>query len=213
MSDRPTASSSAQSEAFDGKMEWLYDTLDSTPAQQGNRPRRGLPWGSLLLLFIGLLLLGAVAFLLLGPPLPGAVTPTATPTLTPTVALPTPQPTVTPFVLPTETPVTLPTPNGPFAVGDRVVISSAGYQGVRMRAGAGLSFLTRGVYYVGSTLFVLPPEDVTAPYPVPSDGYNWWRVRDDKDLNGWVAEVFLEPAPLLAPTPDATNPTTATLAP
>ena len=213
MTDRPTSPPSPSPDAFSGQMEWLYDTLDTNPAQQGAGPRRGWPCGSLLLLFIGLLLLGIIAFLLLGPPLPGALMPIATPTLTPTVPLPTPQPTVTPFILPTDTPIPAATPSGPFAVGDRVVISSVGSQGVRMREGAGLSFLTRGVYYIGNTFIIMPAEDGAAPYPVPSDGYTWWRVRDDKDLTGWVAEIFLEPAPLLTPTPDSTATITTTLTP
>ena len=62
-------------------MEWLYDTLDDTTPSAGGRPRRGMPCASLLILFFGLLILGAVAFLLIGPPLPAAEepTPTATP--------------------------------------------------------------------------------------------------------------------------------------
>ena len=71
-------------------MEWLYDTLDDTTPRAGQRPRRGLPCGTLLLLLVGLLILAGVAFLLVGPPLPAAVEPTPTPTPTATVALPTP---------------------------------------------------------------------------------------------------------------------------
>ncbi len=34
-----------------------------------------------------------------------------------------------------------------------------------------------------------------------SDGYTWWRVRAADGLIGWTAQQFLEPAPLVAPTP------------
>ncbi len=185
-------------------MEWLYDTLEDTPAQTGQRPRRGFPCFTLILLFFGLLILGGVAFLLIGPPLPAAEEPTLTPTPTATVALPTAEPTVTPVVVPSATPQPSPTPIAAFAIGERVVIASTGPQGVRLRAGAGLDFLTQGIYYDGDPFFVMPHSDSDADYPVQNDSYIWWRLRAADGLIGWMAQQFLQPAPLVTPTPSAT---------
>lgn len=185
-------------------MEWLYDTLEDGPAQPGPRPRRGLPCVSLIFLLFGLLILGGVAFLLVGPPLPAAEEPTPTATPTVTVVLPTAEPTVTPLVIPTATPPPTPTPEAAFSVGERVVIASTGPQGVRLRAGAGLEFLTQGIYYDGDPFFVMPNSDSDADYPVANDGLTWWRLRAADGLIGWMAQQFLQPAPLVTPTPSAT---------
>jgi hypothetical protein len=207
MSDRPNDQPGNDPEVFSGKMEWLYDTLDDTAPQQGRRPRRGLPCGTLLLLLVGLLILASLAFLLVGPPLPAAEEPTPTATPTATVVLPTPQPTVTPVVIPTATPPSAPTPEAAFAVGDRVMISSTGPQGVRLRAGAGLDFLTQGIYYDGDPFFVMPGSEPDSAYPVESDGYTWWRLRAADGLIGWTVEEFLAAAPLVAQTPTAATAT------
>jgi hypothetical protein len=185
-------------------MEWLYDTLEDTSPQAGQRPRRGLPCGTLLLLLIGLSILAGVAFLLVGPPLPVAVEPTATSTPTATVSLPTSAPTVTPRVIPSPTAPAPPTPEAAFAIGERVVIVSTGTSGVRLRAGAGLNFLTQGIYSDGDPFFVMPGSDPDTTYPVENDGYTWWRVRSADGLIGWTVQQFLEPAPLITPTPTAT---------
>ena len=185
-------------------MEWLYDTLEDTAPRTGQRPRRGLPCGTLVLLLIGLLILAGVAFLLVGPPLPASVEPTPTPTPTATVALPTPAPTVTPRVIPSPTAPAPPTPEAAFAIGERVVIVSTGSSGVRLRAGAGLDFLTQGIYNDGDPFFVMPGSDPDTTYPVENDGYTWWRVRAADGLIGWTVQQFLEPAPLITPTPSAT---------
>ena len=204
MSDRPQDRSGNEPDAFSGKMEWLYDTLEDTTPRTGHRPRRGLPCGTLLLLLVGLLILAGVAFLLAGPPLPASVEPTPTSTPTATVPLPTPAPTVTPVVIPSRTPAATPTPEAAFAVGERVVIVSTGSSGVRLRAGAGLDFLTQGIYNDDDPFFVMPGSDSDAPYPVENDGYTWWRVRAADGLIGWTVQQFLEPAPLITPTPTAT---------
>ncbi len=204
MSDRPQDPSASEPDAFSGKVEWLYDTLDDTTPRAGQRPRRGLPCGTLLLLLVGLLILAGMAFLLVGPPLPAAEEATPTPTPTATVTLPTAQPTVTPVVVPTPTAPGTPTPQAEFSIGERVVIASTGPSGVRLRAGAGLDFLTQGIYNDGDPFFVMPGSDPDVPYPVESDGYTWWRVRAADGLIGWTAQQFLKPAPLVTPTPSAT---------
>lgn len=204
MSDRPHDQSGSEPETFSGKMEWLYDTLEDTAPERGQRQRRGLPCGTLVLLVLGLVLLVGVGFLLLGPPLPAAVEPPATPTPTATILLPTAQPTVTPVVIPTPTAGATATPQPQFTVGERVAISNTGSQGVRVRAGAGLTFLTQGIYYDGDPFFIMPGSDPGSPYPVESDGYTWWRLRAADGLIGWTVQEFLEPAPLITPTPTAT---------
>ncbi len=201
MSDRPLDQSSPEPDAFSGKVEWLYDTLDETAPRQNGRPRRGLPCGTLLVLLGGLLILAILAFLLMGPPLPAAVEPTPTPSPTATVVLPTPQPTVTRVVVPTVTALPAPTAQAAFSVGDRVVIASTGPQGVRLRAGAGLDFLTQGIYYDGDPFFIMPGSEPDDAYPVENDDYLWWRLRASDGLIGWTAEQFLKPAPLVTPTP------------
>ncbi|MFZ2358402.1 MAG: SH3 domain-containing protein [Anaerolineae bacterium] len=204
MSDRPQDPPGSEPDAFSGKVEWLYDTLDDTTPRAGQRPRRGLPCGTLLLLLVGLLILAGVAFLLVGPPLPAAQEATPTPTPTATVTLPTAQPTVTPVVIPTPTAPGTPTPQAEFSIGERVVIASTGPSGVRLRAGAGLDFLTQGIYNDGDPFFVMPGSDPDMAYPVESDGYTWWRVRAADGLIGWTAQQFLRPAPLVTPTPSPT---------
>ncbi len=68
MSDRPQDQSGNEPDAFSGKVEWLYDTLEDTTPRAGPRPRQGVPGGTLFLLLVGLLMLAGVAFLLIGPP-------------------------------------------------------------------------------------------------------------------------------------------------
>ena len=201
MSDRSPDQSGNEADAFSGKVEWLYDTLDDTTPRQNGRPRRGLPCGTLLVLLVGLLTLALLAFLLLGPPLPAAVESTPTPSPTATVVLPTPEPTVTRVVIPTATALAAPTAQAAFSVGDRVVIASTGPQGVRLRAGAGLDFLTQGIYYDGDPFFIMPGSELDSVYPVENDGYLWWRLRASDGLIGWTAQQFLKPAPLVTPTP------------
>jgi hypothetical protein len=204
MSDRPQDPSGNEPDAFSGKVEWLYDTLEDTSPRAGQRPRQGLPCGTLLLLLVGLLILAGIAFLLVGPPLPTAVEPAPTSTPTATVALPTSAPTITPLVIPSPTAAATPTPEAEFVVGERVVIVSTGSSGVRLRAGAGLNFLTQGIYNDGDPFFVMPGSDPDEVYPVENDGYTWWRVRAADGLIGWTVQEFLEPAPLITPTPSAT---------
>ena len=204
MSERPHDQPGNDPDAFSGKVEWLYDTLDETAPRQGGRPRRGLPCGTLLVLLVGLLMLATVAFLLLGPPLPAAEESTPTPSPTATVTLPTPEPTVTRVIFPSPTAAPAPPAPATFAVGERVAISNTGPQGVRLRAGAGLDFLTQGIYYDGDPFFIMPGSEPEAGYPVENDGYIWWRLRADDGLIGWTAEQFLRPAPLVTPTPPLT---------
>lgn len=188
----------------EGKVEWLHGTLDQTTPEAGPRPRARFPLFSCLSLLAGLLVLTVVLWLLLGPPVPGTSTAVPTGTATPDVAatalaLMTREPTTTPFVPePTITPV--PTRSGPVQVGDRVMISGTGTRGVRLRAGAGLSFLTLGVANEGDVFFVMPGSGNEQAYPVDADGYVWWRLRSGDGGIGWTVQDYLVPAPLVGPT-------------
>ena len=204
MADRNENQSTEQPDAFSGQMEWLYDTMDQTQPQADRRLRRGFPCGTFLIMGIGLAILAGLGWLLFGQPLPANVPPVATTTPTHTVALPSPSPTTLPAVLPTTTPTGRPTPETAFEVGDRVAISNTSSQGVRVRAGAGLDFLTQGIYYDGDTFIVMPNSDANGPYPVKVDDYNWWRLRAADGLIGWTVEDFLKPAPLVTQTVTAT---------
>lgn len=200
MSDRPENNPADPREAYSGQMEWLYDTMDQAPPKAGKRPRRGFPCGTLVLLLVGIGVLAAVLWMLIGPPLRANVPPTATPTATATLTMPTSVPSATPPLIPSPTAQPLATPAAAFAVGDRVVIEGTSSQGVRIRAGAGLDFLTQGIYYDGDAFFVLPNSDPQAGYPVEGDGYVWWRLRAADGLIGWTVEDFLKRAPLLEAT-------------
>ena len=201
MSERPENNPSEPRENYSGKMEWLYDTMDQTSPKAGKRPRRGFPCGTLILLFVGIAVIAAVLWMLIGPPLRAVETPASTPTATATLTMPTPLPSATQRVVPSPTASAEATPQSVFAVGDRVVINGTSSQGVRIRAGAGTDFLTQGIYYDDDAFFVLPNSDPQASYPVENDGYRWWRLRAADGLIGWTVESFLEKAPLLAETP------------
>jgi hypothetical protein len=192
-------------EPDEGRVEWLHGTLDQTTPEAGPRPRARFPLFSCLTLLAGLLLLTVVLWLLLGPPVPGtslaAPTGTATPDVAATaLALMTREPTTTPYV-PEPTATLVPTRSGSFQVGDRVVISGTGERGVRLRAGAGLSFLTLGVANEEDVFFIMPGNGNEQAYPVEADGYLWWRLRSDDGAIGWTVQDFLAPAPLAEPTP------------
>lgn len=205
MPDRDQQQPPETSDAFPGQVEWLYDTMDQKPPQREPRPRRGFPCGTFLILGMGLAILAGLAWLLFGQPISATAPPPATNTPTQTVALPSPSPTSVPLVLPTATATATESPQATFEIGDRVAIGNTGSQGVRVRAGAGLGFLTQGIYYDGDTFIVMPNSDPQGPYPVEVDGYLWWRLRAADGLIGWTAESFLVAAPLLAETATATS--------
>ena len=183
-------------------MEWLYDTMDQKDPERGPKPRRGFPCATVLLLLVGVAIIAGVMVLLFGPPL-AATEPEATSTPTATLALPTPTAIQTPrpVLLPTASTVITTSPQTTFAIGDRVVITGTGERGVRIRAGAGLGFLTQGIYQDGDAFFIMPGSEPEVSYPVEVDGYIWWRLRAVDGLIGWAAEDFLLPAPLVTDTP------------
>ena len=106
---------------------------------------------------------------------------------------PTPAPpTNTPGPDPTATPMLLP-------VNSNVIVGETEGQGVKLRAQPGLAGDLVEIIAEGTTMVVLDadPDSQHSEYPVPSDGYLWYRMRvtgmvDDagKPLIGWSASEF-----------------------
>ncbi|MEA3338116.1 MAG: hypothetical protein U9R25_19685 [Chloroflexota bacterium] len=182
-------------------MEWLYDTLDETPAEVGPGPRGSFPFATFLLLGIGLAVIAVAAWLLFGTPSPVSTAPETTPSPSATVLLPTQVPAQLPAATASvETTLeleALPTSEFIFEIGERVIISGTGDRGIRLRSGASLNFLTQGIYYDNDAFFVMPGSDPNADYPVEADGYVWWRIRAIDGLIGWTVEDFLLYRPLV----------------
>lgn len=194
-----------------GAVEWLYDTLDETTPVGGRAGRRRFPWLAFVMLVLGVLVVGGMLWLLLGPSLqaPGSAEPEVTPTPTST-----PQPRLTdrPTVTVSPTPVSLsltaePDIEASFEIGNRVVITGTGSRGLRLRAGAGQDFTTLEVFEDGDVFFVMPGSDEGEDYPIRSAEYVWWRLRSPEGLVGWTVEDFLLAAPLVdaEPTPTLTG--------
>lgn len=190
-----------------GAVEWLYDTLDETTPVGGRAERRRFPWLALTMLFVGVLVIGGTLWLLLGPSLQGPGSAGLAKTPTPTVT-PWPSPTRRPMVTASPTPV-LATTAEPgietaFEIGNRVVITGTGDRGLRLRAGAGLDFVTLEVFQDGDVFYIMPGLEEDEDYPVESEGYVWWRLRSPDDLVGWTVEEFLLAAPLVDAEPTVT---------
>ena len=106
---------------------------------------------------------------------------------------PTPAPpTSTPGPDPTPTPMLLP-------VNSNVIVGETEGQGVKLRAQPGLAGDLVEIIAEGTTMVVLDadPDSQHAEYPVPSDGYLWYRMRvtgmNDEEGNplvGWSASEF-----------------------
>ncbi len=106
---------------------------------------------------------------------------------------PTPEPpTSTPGPTPTATPVLLP-------INANVIVANTGGQGVLLRAEPGRAGNFIQTVEEGVTMVVLDadPESDHAEYPVPLDGYLWYRMRvpgsldeEGNPLVGWSASSF-----------------------
>ncbi|MYC95037.1 MAG: hypothetical protein F4X14_08690 [Caldilineaceae bacterium SB0661_bin_32] len=112
---------------------------------------------------------------------------------------PTPAPpTNTPGPAPTPTPMLLP-------VNANVIVGETDGQGVKLRAQPGLAGTLVEIIAEGTAMVVLEadPDAQHAEYPVPSDGYLWYRMRvtgmvdgEGNPLVGWSAsEFFVVDAP------------------
>ncbi len=72
-------------------------------------------------------------------------------------------------------------------IGSRVTVFS---NSLNLRAGPSIGEEHLLTLYRGVDLTVLEG-------PVNADGYNWWRVRDDNDFEGWVVDFVGEPTLML----------------
>ena len=71
--------------------------------------------------------------------------------------------------------------------GIQVTVIGTGGQQLSLRAGAGQSQARLRILTEGTRLTVLEG-------PEASDGYNWWKVRTEDGVEGWVAGEWLVPA-------------------
>ena len=179
--------------------ETEYNFFDETPAAEvaaappptRKLGRTGPVWvlgGIALVVIAGLVWLGISR--LTGSPESSTVAPSE-PTVQQVAAdAPTPAPpTSTPGPTPTPTPILLP-------INANVIVGETEGQGVKLRAQPGLSSDLVEIIAEGTTMVVLDadPDSQHSEYPVPSDGYLWYRMRvtgdDENPLIGWSASEF-----------------------
>jgi uncharacterized protein YraI len=108
--------------------------------------------------------------------------PTATPTVAPT-STPLPVLALTPTSLPMATATVVPV----LRPGIQVTVTGTGGLQLSLRGGPGQSQARLRVLTEGTRLTVLEG-------PEASDGYNWWKVRTEDGVEGWVAGEWLAPA-------------------
>lgn len=184
------------------RQETEYNFFDETPAAEvaASPPptrklgRTGPVWvlgGITLVLIAGVVWLGITRFTgsegsVTEPPSEPSVQQVAAeePTPAPPTNTPGPEPTPTPMLLP---------------VNANVIVGETEGQGVKLRAQPGLSGDLVEIIAEGTTMVVLDadPDAQHSEYPVPSDGYLWYRMRvtgmvddDGNPLVGWSASEF-----------------------
>ena len=101
-------------------------------------------------------------------------------------------PTNTPGPAPTPTPMLLP-------INSNVIVGETEGEGVNLRAQPGLAGRVVEIIAEGTTMVVLEadPDSQHSEYPVPSDGFLWYRMRvtgmvdgEENPLIGWSASEF-----------------------
>lgn len=186
----------------EARLETEYNFFDETPAAEvaaappptRKLGRTGPVWvlgGISLVLIVGVVWLGISR-------LTGSEVSSTEPPSEPSVQQvaaeePTPvPPTNTPGPDPTPTPMLLP-------VNANVIVGETEGQGVKLRAEPGLAGTLVEIIAEGTTMVVLEddPDSQHAEYPVPSDGYLWYRMRvtdradnEGNPLIGWSASEF-----------------------
>ena len=77
---------------------------------------------------------------------------------------------------------------GILAKGMDTYVMGSGDQGVRVRNGAGINFITIKIALDGE-------EFVLIDGPIVSDGYAWWKVKSyiDPTIEGWMVQDYLSP--------------------
>lgn len=91
----------------------------------------------------------------------------------------TPSPTELPSPTPTLPPTAAPAPGISLVIGQPARVIAAG--GINVREKPGMDALRLGKLAPGAVVQVLEG-------PVSGPQYRWWRVRDRRNLEGWVAE-------------------------
>lgn len=184
------------------RLETEYNFFDDTPAAQvaaappptRKLGRTGPVWvlgGIALVLIAGLVWLGISR--LTGSEESSTEAPSEPSVQQVAAEEPTPAPpTNTPGPAPTPTPILLP-------VNANVIVGDTEGQGVKMRASPGLNGELVEIIPEGTIVVVLAadPDSQHAEYPVPADGYLWYRMRvtgmadsSDNPLIGWSASEF-----------------------
>ena len=186
----------------EARLETEYNFFDETPAAEvaavppptRKLGRTGPVWvlgGIALVLIAGVVWLGISRLtgsedIVTEPPSEPSVQQVAAeePTPAPPTNTPGPDPTPTPILLPVNANVT--------------VVETDG-QGVKLRSEPGLAGTLVEIIAEGTTMVVLEddPDSQYAEYPVPSDGYLWYRMRvtgmvdgEGNPLIGWSASEF-----------------------
>lgn len=109
----------------------------------------------------------------------------ATDTPVPVVNTPTLEPTQVLAETPTPAePTASPTPSDELVEGAVAVVSDTAGRGLRMRSGPGLDSPTLRVMPEGTEVQILGG-------PSEMDGYQWYRILDDANTEGWVAGDWL----------------------
>ncbi len=188
--------------AADPFTEREYSYFEETPAAEvaASPPparklgRTGPVWvlgGVVLVLIVGLGWFGISRLMGSGEETPAAA---SEPTVQQVAAeAPTPAPpTSTPGPTPTDSPILLP-------INANVTVGDTGGQGVKLRAGPGLDGELLEIIDEGTLMVVLAaePESQYSEYPVPKDGYLWYRMRvpgmtdgNGTPVVGWSASDF-----------------------
>lgn len=191
--------SEAATDAFTDKE---YSYFEETPAAEvaASPPptrklgRTGPVWvlgGLVLVLIVGLGWLGISRLMGSAEETPAAA---SEPTVQQVAAeAPTPAPpTSTPGPTPTDSPILLP-------INANVTVGDTGGQGVKLRAGPGLDGELIEIIDEGTLMVVLAaePDSPHPEYPVPKDGYLWYRMRvpgmtdgNGTPVVGWSASDF-----------------------
>ncbi len=98
---------------------------------------------------------------------------------TPTAGAPIPSPTALSSPTPTPPPTAAPAPGISLVIGQPARVIAVG--GINVREKPGMDALRLGKLAPGAVVQVLEG-------PVSGPQYRWWRVRDRRNLEGWVAE-------------------------
>ena len=174
------------------------DRSGKRPRRQRRDSREPIPWFWLGMGVLVTALAIALAFFLANsflsrPPLtanpvePTFIVLTAPPSLTPTATAVLPTATPIPTFTPIPTPDVAVAPNQ-LTIGSYAQVANTDGLGVTIRGGPSINNVVITGASEGTVLLVLDG-------PTESDGFLWWQVQIDEEIEGWAAGDFLIPAP------------------